>query len=87
MGDTITPRYDHGPNRYIVEITGDEPTRFTLEPVNSDITGDIGYTGRVWTAMKRDQHDPAGGRRPTGDPDPPRPPARHAARLVRPASG
>ena len=29
--------------------------------------------------MKRDQHDPAGGRRPTGDPDPPRPPARHAA--------
>jgi len=51
MGDAITPRYDHGPNRYIVEITGDEPTRFTLEPVNSDVTGDIGYTGRVWTAM------------------------------------
>ena len=51
MGDDITPRYDHGPNRYIVELFGDEPTRFTLEPVNSDITGDIGYTGRVWTAM------------------------------------
>jgi 2,4-diaminopentanoate dehydrogenase len=51
MGDAVTPRYDHGPNRYIVEITGDEPTRFTLEPVDSDVTGDIGYTGRVWTAM------------------------------------
>jgi hypothetical protein len=51
MGDTLTPRYDHGPNRYIVELLGDEPTRFTLEPINSDITGDIGYTGRVWTAM------------------------------------
>jgi 2,4-diaminopentanoate dehydrogenase len=51
MGDDITPRYDHGPNRYIVELTGDEPTRFTLEPVNADVTGDIGYTGRVWTAM------------------------------------
>ena len=45
MGDDITPRYDHGPNRYIVELTGDEPTRFTLEPVNADVTGDIGYTG------------------------------------------
>ena len=51
MGDDITPRYDHGPNRYIVELFGDEPTRFTLEPVNSDLTGDIGDTGRVWTAM------------------------------------
>ncbi len=51
MGENVTPRYDHGPNRYIVEFTGDEPTRFTLEPVNSDMTGDIGYTGRVWTAM------------------------------------
>ena len=60
-------------------------SRATNRPVSArarqlDITGDIGYTGRVWTAMKRDQHDPAGGRRPTGDPDPPRPPARHAAR-------
>ena len=51
MGDDITPRFDHGPNRYIVDLTGDEPTRFTLEPVNADVTGDIGYTGRVWTAM------------------------------------
>ena len=51
MGDAITPRYDHGPNRYVVEITGDQPTRFTLEPMNADVTGDIGYTGRVWTAM------------------------------------
>jgi hypothetical protein len=51
MGENITPRYDHGPNRYIVEFFGDEPTRFTLEPVNSDLSGDIGYTGRVWTAM------------------------------------
>jgi hypothetical protein len=51
MGENVTPRYDHGPNRYIVEFTGDEPTRFTLEPVNSDMSGDIGYTGRVWTAM------------------------------------
>ena len=31
---------------------------FPLEPVNSDITGDIGYTGQVWTAMKRDQRIP-----------------------------
>ena len=51
MGDDITPRYDPGPNRYIVEFLGDEPTRFTLEPMNADMTGDIGYTGRVWTAM------------------------------------
>jgi hypothetical protein len=51
MGDAITPRYDHGPNRYIVELFGDEPTRLTLEPVNSDLSGDIGFTGRVWTAM------------------------------------
>jgi hypothetical protein len=51
MGDDIKPRYDPGPNRYVVELFGDEPTRFTLEPVNADLTGDIGYTGRVWTAM------------------------------------
>ena len=51
MGDDITPRYDPGPNRYVVEFVGEEPTRFTLEPVNADMTGDIGYTGRVWTAM------------------------------------
>ncbi|HVJ97170.1 MAG TPA: dihydrodipicolinate reductase [Acidimicrobiia bacterium] len=51
MGDAITPRYDHGPNRYIVEFFGDEPTRLTLEPINSDMSGDIGFTGRVWTAM------------------------------------
>jgi hypothetical protein len=51
MGDDITPRYDPGPNRYIVEFVGDQPTRFTLEPVDADLSGDIGYTGRVWTAM------------------------------------
>lgn len=51
MGDAITPRYDTGVNRYVVEMLGDEPTRFTLEPMNADMTGDIGYTGRVWTAL------------------------------------
>lgn len=51
MGDSITPRYDPGPNRYVVEMLGDEPTRFTLEPMNADMSGDIGFTGRVWTAM------------------------------------
>jgi len=51
MGDAITPQYDPGPNRYVIEMLGDEPTRFTLEPMNADMSGDIGYTGRVWTAM------------------------------------
>jgi hypothetical protein len=52
MGENITPRYEHaGVNRYIVEITGDRSTRFTLEPVDQDMSGDIGYTGRVWTAL------------------------------------
>lgn len=51
MGENITPSYDYGTNKYIVEFEGDEPTKITLEPTNPDVNGDIGFTGRVWTAM------------------------------------
>jgi len=51
MGERITPSYDYGTNKYIVEFEGDEPTKLTLEPTNPDVDGDLGFTGRVWTAM------------------------------------
>ena len=51
MGEQITPSYDYGTNKYIVEFEGDEPTKLTLEPTNPDVDGDLGFTGRVWTAM------------------------------------
>jgi len=52
MGDNTTPDFrDYGSNKYIVEFIGDEPTKITLEPSNPDVFGDIGFTGRVWTAM------------------------------------
>ncbi len=51
LGDAITPRFEPGPNHYVIEITGDQPTRFTLEAMDADVNGDIGYPGRVWTAM------------------------------------
>ncbi|MFN8025611.1 MAG: dihydrodipicolinate reductase [Acidimicrobiia bacterium] len=52
MDDDITPQFEHsGRNKYIVELIGDQSTRFTLEPFDTDMSGDIGYTGRVWTAL------------------------------------
>jgi 2,4-diaminopentanoate dehydrogenase len=51
MGDPLTPDWDYGTNKYIIEFKGDPDTRVVLEPTNPDITGDIGFTGRVWTAM------------------------------------
>jgi len=52
MDDDITPQFEHsGRNKYIVELIGDQSTRFTLEPFDTDMSGDIGYTGRAWTAL------------------------------------
>jgi hypothetical protein len=51
MGDHLTPDWDYGTNRYIIDFIGEADTRITLEPTDPDLMVDIGFTGRVWTAM------------------------------------
>ena len=67
MDDDITPQFEHsGRNKYIVELIGDQSTRFTLEPFDTDMSGDIGYTGRVWTALSAVNMIPQGVAAPAG---------------------
>jgi len=51
MGDALTPDWNFGTPKYIIEFKGEPDTRVVLEPTSPDMTGDVGFTGRRWTAL------------------------------------
>jgi 2,4-diaminopentanoate dehydrogenase len=51
MDDDLEPHWDYGSNKYTVIVTGLPSMRIELSPTETHPTGDIGYWGRVWTAM------------------------------------
>jgi 2,4-diaminopentanoate dehydrogenase len=51
MDDDLDPNWDYGSNKYQVTITGVPSMRVELSPTDVHPTGDIGYWGRIWTAM------------------------------------
>jgi hypothetical protein len=51
MDDELDPNWDYGTNKYTVIVKGLPSMRIELSPTDVHPTGDIGYWGRVWTAM------------------------------------
>jgi 2,4-diaminopentanoate dehydrogenase len=51
MDDDLEPYWDYGTNKYQVTITGLPSMRVELSPTSIHPTGDVGYWGRIWTAM------------------------------------
>jgi 2,4-diaminopentanoate dehydrogenase len=66
MDDDLDPYWDYGTNKYQVIITGLPSMRVELAPTGVHPTGDIGYWGRVWTAMNAVNAIPAVVAAPTG---------------------
>jgi len=51
MDDDLDPYWDYGTNKYQVIVKGLPSMRVELSPTDVHPTGDIGYWGRIWTAM------------------------------------
>jgi hypothetical protein len=51
MDDDLDPNWDYGTNKYSLLIEGEPSLRVDLAPTREHPTGDVGYWGRVWTAM------------------------------------
>jgi hypothetical protein len=51
MDDDLDPYWDYGSNKYQVSITGLPSMKIELSPTAVHPGGDIGYWGRIWTAM------------------------------------
>jgi hypothetical protein len=51
MDDDLDPYWDYGSNKYQVSITGLPSMKIELSPTAVHPSGDIGYWGRIWTAM------------------------------------
>jgi 2,4-diaminopentanoate dehydrogenase len=51
MADDLEPFWDYGSNKYAVIVTGVPSMRVELSPTDVHPTGDVGYWGRIWTAM------------------------------------
>jgi 2,4-diaminopentanoate dehydrogenase len=51
MDDDLEPNWDYGTNKYAVIVEGVPSMRLELSPTSEHPTGDVGYWGRIWTAM------------------------------------
>ncbi|MET0727255.1 MAG: hypothetical protein ABWZ76_03040 [Acidimicrobiales bacterium] len=51
MGSDIEPNWDAGSNKYRLVFEGDPPLQVTFEASEVHPSGDMGFWGRVWTAM------------------------------------
>jgi hypothetical protein len=51
MDDDLEPNWDFDDAKYTIIIEGDPSFKVTLSPTKPGPGGDIGYWGRMWTAL------------------------------------